>query len=166
AGDQLALDRIDHALTESSGLLRDTVTQLHPAVLRQAGLSRALRDLGASTAARGNLQVTVEAGQWPDGPTELDLLLFGCARELLANVAKHAKATSVWISLSRQRGRAELEICDDGVGLDESVRAARLADGHVGLASLQTRVLAAAGELVIGGRTPEGTTVRVTVPVP
>jgi len=56
-----ALDRIEHALTQSSQLLRSTVTELHPAVLRQAGLARALRDLAGSVAQRGHL--TVAAGR-------------------------------------------------------------------------------------------------------
>ncbi|GAA4172289.1 sensor histidine kinase [Gryllotalpicola koreensis] len=164
-GDPAALARIDHALIESSGLLRETVSRLHPAVLQQAGLARALHELGDGVAARGGLRVAVGTDDWPEAPTPWDALLYGCARELLANVTKHARAASVTVSLSGRGGRAALVVSDDGIGLSETARQARLAEGHIGLASLQTRVAAASGELVIREGRPRGTTVTITVPL-
>ena len=87
-----AVARIERALTESSQLLRSTVSELHPAVLEQAGLARAVTDL-AHSQGRGGLVVDVDVGAWPEGTrTPVDPLLFGAARELLGNVVKHAGA--------------------------------------------------------------------------
>ena len=74
-GDE-AVARIDRALTESSRMLRLTVSELHPAVLEHAGLARAVRDLGDAQA-RGDLTVDVDVDDWPDGiHTPVDALLF------------------------------------------------------------------------------------------
>ncbi|AYG05354.1 sensor histidine kinase [Gryllotalpicola protaetiae] len=157
--------RIAHALAESGALLRETVTQLHPAVLEQAGLARALHELGDGMSGRGGLRVTVETDAWPEAATGWDALLYGSARELLANVAKHARAATAAVSLSSRDGNVVLVVADDGVGLSETARQARLAEGHIGLASLQTRIAAASGELVIEPGRPRGTTVTIMVPL-
>ncbi len=88
------VDRIEHALAESSRMLRSTVSELHPAVLERAGLARALVDLAAATA-RTDLTVDVDVDDWPDGlRTPVDALLFRTASELLSNVVKHADVRS------------------------------------------------------------------------
>ena len=63
-GSPAAFDRIDEALTTSARLLRSTVSQLHPAVLEQAGLAQALRDLAADT------QMRMSAGRPEPGRRE------------------------------------------------------------------------------------------------
>jgi two-component system NarL family sensor kinase len=163
-GDATAFDRIERALTESTGLLRETVTQLHPAVLRQAGLARALRDLSTSVVGRAGLTVNLDVSGWPDEPGPADELLYGCARELLNNVVKHAQAKAVRVVLERADGTGSLVVADDGVGLPVAALDTRLAEGHIGLASLRTRVAAAGGQLTIADNGP-GTTVTITLPV-
>lgn len=163
-GDATAFDRIERALTESTGLLRETVTQLHPAVLRQAGLARALRDLSTNVGARSALTVDLDVSGWPDEPGPADELLYGCARELLNNVVKHARAKTVRVVLDRADGTGSLIVADDGVGLPVAALDTRLAEGHIGLASLRTRVAAAGGQLTIADDGP-GTTVTITLPV-
>jgi two-component system NarL family sensor kinase len=163
-GDPASFDRIDHALTESSGLLRSAVTQLHPAVLDQAGLGRALRDLATDIGSRADLLVEVDVDGWPEGTSTMDGLLYSCARELLTNVVKHAEATSVRVELSRSDERARLSIVDDGQGMAADAPATRLAQGHIGLASLRTRVAAAGGWLTMAGQPGTGTGVVIGLP--
>jgi two-component system, NarL family, sensor kinase len=165
-----AVNRIDQALRETGALLRDVVTQLHPAVLQQAGLAPALCDLAQTTAERCGATLTIDVNGWVDEPTDSDVLLYNCARELLTNVAKHAKASTLRIALSRDGREGELVVADDGVGVQDGDRQRGLAQGHVGLASLHTRVAAAGGAL---GITPlaaaqagtSGTVVTIDVPV-
>ena len=92
--DPAAFERLDQALTQSSVLLRSTVSELHPAVLAQSGLAAALGQLARTAGERADLAVTVDTARWPgDVRANVDLLLFGVGRELLANVVKHAQAT-------------------------------------------------------------------------
>ncbi len=59
--DPAAFDRLDTALTQSSRLLRSTVSELHPAVLEQSGLAAAVTQLAGTTADRAGLELTVGA---------------------------------------------------------------------------------------------------------
>ena len=159
-----AVDRIDHALSESSRMLRSTVTELHPAVLEHAGLAKAVRELAAA-AARIDLTIDVDVDDWPDGVrTPVDALLFGAARELLSNVVKHADARSADVSLALRGSSARLVVSDDGRGFDEHTRRERLEAGHIGLASQIVRVEAAGGTLTVE-EGASGTSVTVVVPV-
>jgi two-component system NarL family sensor kinase len=159
-----AVDRIDHALIESTRMLRSTVSELHPAVLEHAGLPRALRDLAAATS-RGDLTVDVDVDDWPeDARTPVDALLFGAARELISNVVKHADARSAHVSLGIHGDQARLTVADDGNGLVEQVRQQRLGEGHIGLTSQRLRIEAAGGTLTIDADA-SGTIATVIVPV-
>ena len=81
-----AVERIDEALVECSGLLRDVVRELHPEVLARAGLKAAIETLASGVSARSGLDVEVDARTWPDGlRTEADHVLYGAAREALTN---------------------------------------------------------------------------------
>jgi two-component system, NarL family, sensor kinase len=163
-GDATAFARVDRALTESATLLRSTVTQLHPAVLEQAGLPRALNDLVTSLAERADLLAEVDVTGWPVSRSSVDGLLYSTARELLTNVAKHAQATSVRVKLDASGDQAQLAIIDDGRGVTPDAPQQRLAEGHIGLASLRTRVAAAGGSLDLESAPGAGTTVTVRVP--
>ena len=168
--DPAAFTRLDRALSESAGLLRATVSQLHPAVLEQAGLARAIQDLAADIARRGQLELSLDVAAWPDehGPAEqvvAERLLYSCARELLTNVVKHAGAHGVRVVLAREDDGASLTITDDGVGMTPDTRSTRLAHGHIGLASLGTRIAAAGGALRIDSAPGAGTSTTVTLPL-
>jgi two-component system NarL family sensor kinase len=163
-GDAEAAERVDHALTTSAGLLRRTVSELHPAVLEQAGLVRAVEDIAEGLRGRG-LTVTLRADGMPvRTATDADRVVFGAVRELVANVVKHSGATAVGLDLGIRDGRVVASVVDDGTGFDEDHAAAQVAAGHIGLASQRLRVEAAGGRLVAEPAEPHG--LRMTVSVP
>jgi len=162
-----AFDRLDQALTQSAQLLRTTVSELHPAVLEQSGLAAAVSGLARIAADRGGLELAMDVADWPaSARTRADLLLFGTARELLANVVRHAGADRLRVELSLLSGRAELVVTDDGVGADPATVAGRLAEGHIGLNSQRVRIEAAGGSFTLRAPPAGGTVVAVSVPVP
>ena len=113
-----AFDRLEQALVESSRLLRTTVAELHPAVLERAGLPAALRDAVRTTAARAGLTADLDVDGWPaDLRTPVDGLLYRTACELLGNVAKHARAGRLVVTLALVGDTARLTVADDGVGV-------------------------------------------------
>jgi two-component system, NarL family, sensor kinase len=163
-GDPESFDRVGAALQESTTLLRAKVGQLHPAVLQQAGLLRALEDLAGTIGERTGLEIRFSAQGWDaDLRTTNDDFLYGAARELLTNVVKHARATSVQIVLTRDAASDRLVVTDDGVGIEPGVLDRRLGEGHIGLASQRVRVEAAGGYLRLRAADP-GTAVEVTLP--
>jgi two-component system, NarL family, sensor kinase len=163
-GNGQAVDRVDAALAECSGLLRDVVRELHPEVLARSGLKAAVETLAENIRARSGLDVEVDARTWPDGVTDADHVLYGAAREALTNVVKHARAQNVWVALELCGGRATLRIADDGVGVSAGRLADSLRNGHIGIASTRTKVLAADGLFEVRATSP-GTEVTVSIPL-
>ncbi|MEP9393853.1 ATP-binding protein [Gordonia sp. VNK1] len=161
--DPETIARIDEALRESGKLLRSTLGELHPAVLEQSGLAVALTDLARAIEHRSGMHIAVDTAGWPAGTsTPADSVLFSTARELLTNVVKHARASSVEVTAELDDGRARLVVLDDGIGIDDAAAARRISDGHIGLASRRTRLEGQGGSLEIIRR-PGGGTVAIAV---
>jgi two-component system, NarL family, sensor kinase len=164
-GDATSLDRVEFALRESAALLRAKVSQLHPAVLEQAGLLHALRELVRITAERSELDIELVAeGLDESTRSSADYLLYSAASELLTNVTKHAHAHTVKVALRRGDAHIRLTVADDGTGIDESTLAQRLAEGHVGVSSQRVRVMAAGGSFDLR-RGERGTVGEVELPL-
>ena len=163
--DPQAFERLDQALTQSSQLLRSKVSELHPTVLAQSGLAVALGQLASGAAERAGLELSLDTQGWPrDARTGSDLLLFGTARELLANVVRHAQASRLNVALDLTADRANLLIADDGVGAEPATRAGRLAQGHIGLESHRVKIESAGGRFELETPAAGGTTIRISVP--
>ncbi len=155
------LDRVHAALQETAVGLRSTVTALHPQVLAQLGLTPAVRELLRQYETRPDLAVRADledVGQ-PDGQA----LLYRAARELLANINKHAGATTISVGLYRSGERVVLTVADNGKGFDPAILGRSVAEGHIGLASLQVRIDAMGGSMAISSEPGFGSQVRVTL---
>ena len=157
-----ALDMVYSALQETASGLRSTVTQLHPQVLAQLGLTPAVRELLRQFESRND--VTVQTELEDVGKPESQALMYRAARELLTNIGKHAKATTVRVGLHRKGNRVILTVDDDGTGFDPAIVAQYVADGHIGLGSLLARFDAMGGSMDITSRTGHGTQITVTSP--
>ncbi|MDT5098626.1 MAG: two-component system, NarL family, sensor kinase [Mycobacterium sp.] len=157
-----ALDMVYEALQETATGLRSTVTELHPQVLAQLGLTPALREMLKQFETR--TQITVDADLDEVGKPRSQQLLHRAARELLTNVGKHAGANTVHVMLKRKGNRFNLTIADDGRGFDPAVVGRSVADGHIGLGSLMARFDAMGGAMHIDSRVGGGTRVVVTSP--
>ncbi|MFC9552307.1 sensor histidine kinase [Rhodococcus sp. NPDC056960] len=165
SADPEAVDRITHALGESATLLRATVSELHPTVLDHVGLARALGDLTRSAQARGGFDVELLTSDWVDDlRTSADDVLFSAARELLANVVKHAQAGTVRVELTRSGELAVLDIADDGCGISREAIDRSLSRGHIGLTSHELRVVAAGGSFSVHPGPRSGTVAHIEMP--
>ena len=87
--------------------------------------------------------------------------LFRMLQEALTNVARHARATQVEITLTRDQDRLQLAVADNGVGMPAQQPRGKKTFGLLGL---RERALMAGGEVGIDSR-PGRTTVRITLPV-
>jgi signal transduction histidine kinase len=122
------------------------------------GLVDALARHAARVGARDGLAVDVRG---PEGSLalrpEVETQLFAIAREALANVVKHAGASTARISIRRPPGRVVVEIRDDGRGFDADSGH----PGHFGLESMRSRAAELGGILTITSARGSGTLVRV-----
>jgi two-component system NarL family sensor kinase len=157
-----ALDMVYAALNETAAGLRSTVTALHPQVLAQLGLTPGVRELVRQYDSRGDF--TIHAELEDVGKPMSQALLYRAARELLANIGKHAGASEVTIRMVRKGDRVVLTVADDGAGFEPSIIDQRVAEGHIGLASLQARFDSMGGAMAIDSTVGHGTVVTVTSP--
>jgi two-component system NarL family sensor kinase len=157
-----ALDMVYAALNETAAGLRSTVTALHPQVLAQLGLTPGVRELLRQYESRGDFVVVAELEDV--GKPVAQALLYRAARELLANITKHAGASEVTVRLLRSGDRVLLTVADDGAGFEPSIVDQRVAEGHIGLASLQARFDSVGGVMTIDSTMGRGTSVTVTSP--
>lgn len=159
-----ALERADEALLGVVRELRSAIFELHPHVLEEAGLEAALRQVAGAAARRGGFDLTLDLDSLAP-VLDADRALFSAARELLTNVAKHAHAEHVIVSLHEVGSERVLTVRDDGAGFDASVLTDRLTEGHIGLPSQRVRLESAGGRLVVGPASGGGTEAMARMPV-
>ena len=164
AGDSTALERAETALRQALEQLRTAVRELHPYLLDHLDLPSGLETIAEHHAARGgyHAQITID----PAAVGTHDQLVVSLVRELLANVAKHAKATLANVDLTQCEHGLLLEVSDNGRGFTADEQLAALRAGHIGLASVRERVEASGGTFEIFSPTGAGTRVRCAIPTP
>jgi two-component system NarL family sensor kinase len=148
----------------SIGGLRSLLLDIYPPSLATAGLKEALTDLGSTLRSRGTtviLEVAAQTGLDADG----ERLVFRVAQECLNNIAKHAGAGTVQVTLERMDGYAVIKITDDGVGFDAADLLAHPVEGHFGLRVLGDVVNDAGGELLLTSAPGAGTRWQLRIPL-
>jgi len=145
--------------------LRSLLVDIYPPNLEREGLESALTDLAASARARG-LSVALDTSNLDPGLSSgVAQLLYRAAQESLRNVIRHADARNVHLYVGVNGDVARLQVIDDGRGYDPDEAAARAAQGHVGLRSLEGLVGNAGGTLRVDSDAGGGTRFEMEVPV-
>jgi signal transduction histidine kinase len=150
--------------------LRSLVVTITPPALHAQGLGASLADLASTLEGRGiTVTVDVDGAEGIDETSET--LLYRAAQEAVRNIAKHADATLVSITLHRHRSDPSsrqdelvLSVRDNGLGFDPAAPAPRRR-GSVGLELLAGLVASHGGRLQIDGDPGHGTLLVVRLPV-
>jgi signal transduction histidine kinase len=159
------LRHIDQARTLARECLteaRRSVRALRPEQLDDVPLPDAVAGLAHSWAQRSGVAVRVETtGDCRPFTPDIEATLFRVAQEALTNVAKHAQASKVWLTLSYLDDVALLDIRDDGVGFDPG---AHRPNGY-GLDGMRQRLTRVDGTLEVESAPGEGAAINASVPV-
>lgn len=159
------LAKVRAELSEEADNLRRLMSGLRPPLLEERGLIPALRET-LDRFGRDNHVATEFAGHAGTAiPQDLETLAYRVVQEALANSAKHAKATSVGVSVETTGGQLRVEIVDDGSGFDAGRAREYLQSGRVGLASMRERVELANGTFMVHSTPGRGTTVVASLPL-
>jgi two-component system, NarL family, sensor histidine kinase DevS len=158
--------RIEQAITDLNSTIRDIrayILDLRPRQLHNENLMQGVHRLVSEFRANTLVEVTMQgpADGMADLPDTQAIALFHICQEALANIAKHARAQHVNLTLWNTADRALLEVQDDGRGFD--VEKVRLTLGH-GLSNMQTRARNAGGDVDFTSEPGLGTTVLAWVP--
>jgi len=142
--------------------IRNLSHELHPGVLRHAGLAAALKSVCCEVERKRGLAVSFEASdQLEDVPPEMALCLYRVAQETLHNAASHAGARHVLVGLTLREEELELSVRDDGCGFDLASARRR---GGLGLLSIDERVRLVGGVVELRTAPGRGTAVSVRIP--
>jgi two-component system sensor histidine kinase UhpB len=158
-GRREVVDEAREATRKSVDEVRRIAQELRPELLEHLGLASALKSLAARFTERAGLQLEWDfARDLPPLASDVELAVYRVAQESLTNVARHAKASEVWLSLQQGRDSVVLRIVDNGNGIN-----GQPVEGG-GLRGMRERAVLVGAALAIKEAATGGTEVRFEVP--
>jgi signal transduction histidine kinase/ketosteroid isomerase-like protein len=148
------LSRLGTGLNDALEDLRELSRGLHPTVLSEDGLSRALRSLALRSTVPVDVRIELDSERFEE---PVEVAAYYVTSEALANTAKHAQASRAELSVGYRDGWLELNVSDDGRGGAD-------AGSGSGLTGLVDRVEAIGGTMRIESRPDAGTAINVKLP--
>lgn len=146
--------------------MRSLITDMRPASLDQLGVAPALDALAERWSALAGIDADLRVDLRSDGADEagrlaaaLETTIYRVVQEALTNVAKHAQAERVSVTVLEQDGLVEVAVTDDGRGFST----AGSGDGF-GLIGMRERVRLAGGRMEVESAPGQGTTVHAWIP--
>lgn len=147
--------------------VRKLTLDLRPTVLDDLGLIPAIRWYAENRLKPQGVKVQLEtAGVERRLPPELETALFRVVQEAITNIARHAEADNVVISLEISPSAVVIEVEDDGKGFDLAAMSRTTDRGRgLGLMGMRERVALFSGTLTIETSPGAGTQLRIEVPL-
>jgi two-component system sensor histidine kinase UhpB len=158
---QRAVAETKQAVRGALGEVRRIAQELRPEMLEHLGLVSALTELSRKFSTQSGIRVERHlTHDLPALSDEAELTVYRVAQESLTNVARHAEASLVDLSLEPGAASVILRVVDNGRGLDESAAL----NGHGGLRGMREHALLVGGALAIKPAPSGGVEVRLEVP--
>jgi len=166
---QASAEHAPHALRDELRETQDAAAQamdellrlareLRPAALDDLGLGPALRTLVAEFGRRSGVSATFAArdGAFDGLDDDAQIVVYRVVQEGLSNVARHAGAARVSVSVAVEEGRTVVRVDDDGRGFD-----VRVAPRGLGLTGMRERAVLAGGDVTVRSVPGEGTLIEL-----
>jgi signal transduction histidine kinase len=141
--------------------MRLLIFELRPPVLKREGLAAALQVRLDAVEGRFGMETEFQGNGVSQLSPDVEEGLYRVAQEALNNILKHARASSVAVSLSQSQEVVTLEIIDNGTGFDPLAARER---GGFGLRGMEERAARLGGQLVIDSTPGKGTRIQVEIP--
>jgi signal transduction histidine kinase len=161
------LEDVRILLEQAIQYTRTLTFDLSPPILYELGLEAALQWLVEQAQKQHGLAAQFEDdGQRKPLENDIRVLLFQAARELLVNVAKHAHARRVRLSVWRSPGRINIVLEDDGVGFEsQRDRPGEARSAGFGLFNIRERLDHLGGRITMESQPGQGTRVTLQAPL-
>ena len=157
-----------HDLVESAvSHARFLISEISPPVLYELGLGPALEWLGDRMQEQyGVVCDFSDDGQPKPISDQVRIVLFQATRELLVNVAKHARARTCSVSLSARDGEVRVVVSDDGEGFETTTLEQRGGSAEsLGLFNIREKLIHVNGRLDLVSRPGQGVTAELSAPL-
>ncbi|QFZ19400.1 PAS domain-containing sensor histidine kinase [Saccharothrix syringae] len=159
-----AVRRLDETVQEAITRLRGLVFRLRPPELDRYGLVEALDRYLADVTASWDLGYRLRHSLDHEPPADQAITIFRICQEAISNVHKHARATTIDITLSSVDRGTLVEVADDGVGVGAPPD--RNAFEHFGTIEMRERAETAGGWWSLTDRPGGGASVQFWLPTP
>lgn len=141
--------------------LRDLLFDLESPA-QATDLQSALSEAAEYVFAGEDVRWHIDSQHAVDLPPETRVVAYRIVKEAMVNARKHAAASHVVVRLREHHGGVEIEVTDDGRGIDLGLVGNR--PGHLGLTAMRERAAIAGGDLVVGPAAGGGTRVHLWLP--
>jgi PAS domain S-box-containing protein len=167
------MKQLEEIFSLSLSYTRTLVAELSPPVLREQGLTEALKWLSGYMQKYGSVvYVSIPENFHVEVPEDQKILLFQSVRELLINSSKHSRTHEVWVSAEQGEGKLRIHVEDKGVGFDLAfvgTSAKKDPTGFIssqfGLFSIGERMTGLGGKLELRSSPGNGTAATLELPV-
>jgi PAS domain S-box-containing protein len=163
SAEQLA--KIEELVNRAEQSARSLTSQLSPPALYDLGLAAAVEWLAQDIQSVYGLKVTLhnDGSAKPIGE-RVRVILFQCLREVLVNVAKHAKADEAQVCIGTHGQCVQVTVEDHGIGFDPAMICQQSQRAGFGLFSIRERIQNLSGRVAIHSAPGKGTSVMLEVP--
>ncbi|MFZ5878168.1 MAG: HAMP domain-containing sensor histidine kinase [Chloroflexota bacterium] len=159
---KMAAEHLEAALQlnrETQQELKLIIDELRPAALEGKGLAQAMAEYAARWQEHTGIQVATTVSGERSLPLDVEQALYRVLQESLSNIARHAEADSVVLSLGMAPERVTLVIADNGRGFEPNT----VSSHSLGLAGMKQRLAEVGGTLKVESTLAVGTTVTAEV---
>jgi PAS domain S-box-containing protein len=166
AADYLLRDKLvstNALLEEATATVRQIATEMRPPVLDDLGLIPAMKSQLRDFQTRSGINCYFQSATGePQLPSNLSTTLFRCFQEILSNVARHAEADQIDVSVSLRQGSLVIEVTDNGRGIEPEKITSR---SSLGLLGMRERLELVGGRLDIRASDGKGTKITLEAPL-
>jgi PAS domain S-box-containing protein len=160
--------RTQRLVEESVDIVHRFARELRPMVLDDLGLIPALHSFMKDFSKRTGIHIsftTFTSSRIAELDSARSTVLYRVAQEALTNVARHAQASHVKIAVQKLPDAIQMEISDDGKGLDVQRVFFLKGQRRLGVLGMRERVQMVGGQYTLESAPGKGTTIRAQIPL-
>jgi len=158
----LKIDKVSTLVSNTIKTVQRLTSQLRPEIIDDLGLEVAIEWFTSEFAERNNIDVVLDLDTNISFSPDNSLILFRIMQESLTNIARHAKATEVKISMLIIDETIHFRISDNGIGISESELNSKKSFGLIGM---KERAASMGGVCEISGIENVGSIIELTLPL-
>ena len=156
------INKVSALVGETIKTVQRITSELRPQIIDDLGLEAAIKWYSKEFAQRNRIEIFLDIDSEISINPDASLTLFRMLQESLTNIARHSKATSVEIELSRNADFIIFRISDNGIGITESQIKSK---NSFGIISMKERAASLGGILDICAENDQGTVIKLKLPI-